>query len=522
MTPEKKLQVLLELRPAFDGYAGIPQETRLLFRGLCLSDLSDVEGLIQTSHHFLAAGTNDEPGQEPDSSSRLHRYSRVIISMETKPSTRPLYKLMRYLTKQRIAFALTLSALFMPNARKIKTSMFESRYFEDFIWRTLFANTLPAADFALVTARNHRVCSVPWNILQTAGLHSLKFVAKPVYPVLDTQGVDIFITQTPYPARVDRNTALVVRYHDAVPVFMPHAVAHKSRHEATHFYALMSNVQSGAYFACVSETTRQDLLRLFPEVRDRAITIHNMVSHHFYDEDSSVTYARQIIRSRLNLFTPEAHPPFNSIEEQEAFYNKHFGIPTFNYLLIVSTIEPRKNHSRLISAWELIRAECDPALKLVIVGSLGWDFEPIMREMRTWINQGELFVLSNVPAADLRVLYRHAAATVCPSLAEGFDYSGVEAMRSGGHVIASDIPVHREIYADAAEYFDPYCTKSLADSIKKLLFGQNASQVQEILRTNGKKVAARYLPENILPQWERFLRWVKQTSASSGQSGKLG
>jgi len=63
-----------------------------------------------------------------------------------------------------------------------------------------------------------------------------------------------------------------------------------------------------------------------------------------------------------------------------------------------------------------------------------------------------VFLLNNVPADDLRVLYRHAAATVCPSLAEGFDFSGVEAMRCGGVVLASDIPVHREVYQDAAHY----------------------------------------------------------------------
>jgi len=176
---------------------------------------------------------------------------------------------------------------------------------------------------------------------------------------------------------------------------------------------------------------------------------------------------------------------------------------------VVSTIEPRKNHRRLIAAWELIRAECNPPIKLIVVGNLGWDFEPIMRDMRTWIDQGELFVLSNVPADDLRVLYKHAAATVCPSLAEGFDYSGVESMRCGGVVIASDIAVHREVYADAAAYFDPNCTASLAATFKKVLCEQDAKQVQEQLRAHGKKVSARYLPEHILPQWLAFFKKLK-------------
>ena len=504
------------MRPALDGYAGIPQETRLLFRGVCMTDFVDVEGLLQTSHNFLASGTANKPmlGAEPDEQSRLHRYSRVIISTEAKPSAKRFGMVMRYLKKLRVALALTLSALLMPDSRKISTSWFESRYFEDFVWRTLFAKTLHATDFASVTARNYRICSVPWNVLQMAGLYSLKFAAKPVYPSLDTSGVDIFIAQTPYPARIDKTTALVVRYHDAVPVFMPHTVANKSRHEATHYYALLSNVQSGAYFACLSEVTRQDLLRLFPEVKERAVTINCMVSHHFFVEDSSAAHAHQIIRSRLNLLTPKAHPAFNNIEEQESFYRIHLEMPSVKYLLIVSTIEPRKNHTCLIEAWETIRAEIDHGIKLVVVGSLGWDIEHIMQKMRTWIDQGELFILSNVNAADLRVLYRHAAATVCPSFAEGFDFSGVESMRSGGVVIASDIPVHREIYSDAAEYFDPYCTASLVGAIKEVLYGQNASQIQERLRVNGNAVSACYLPENVLPQWEKFLQHVSQASAN--------
>ena len=40
-----KIRVLMELRPAFQGYAGIPQETRLLFRGLSAAEGVELEGL---------------------------------------------------------------------------------------------------------------------------------------------------------------------------------------------------------------------------------------------------------------------------------------------------------------------------------------------------------------------------------------------------------------------------------------------------------------------------------------------
>jgi glycosyltransferase involved in cell wall biosynthesis len=255
----------------------------------------------------------------------------------------------------------------------------------------------------------------------------------------------------------------------------------------------------------VSEATRQDLIRLFPHVADRAVTIHNMVSHEYFDENSLAEQVPEIVLARLNTQSPLTRPNFTSIEQQDNFYQKHLSVP-FKYLLMVSTIEPRKNHLTLLAAWQAIRAQLDPSIKLVIVGGLGWDVEPILQQMRSGLDQGALFVLSGVPAADLRVLYKHAAVTVCPSLAEGFDYAGVEAMCSGGVVIASDIAVHREIYVDAAEYFDPSSVTSLAYTISTVLYHSSTIEKQTILRTAGKIVSARYLAGTISPKWEAFLQ----------------
>jgi len=509
MKSDSKLRLLLEMRPALDGFAGIPQETRLLFRGLCLIDSVEVEGLLQTSLKFLAPGMDvkrniDDTRAE---SVRLNRYSRVIISLDATLSKAKIDVIFRFLKRQRVIYALFFSTVLFRGRKKIETSIFESRYFESYIWQALFAKTLHSDDFGLVTDRNFRVCTVPWNVMQSVGLDLRKFGSKPIYPVLSTPDTDILIAQTPYPARVGKHTALVVRYHDALPVFMPHAFANKSRHQATHFHALECNVRSGAYFACVSESARRDLVRIFPEAEDRAVTIHNMVSHQFYEEDSSPARVCQIIRSRSNVQL-KAVSGQNKLTDPNFFCEQRSEQLSFKYLLMVGTIEPRKNHSRLISAFEYIHAEVDPSIKLVVVGSMGWDVEPVIAEMRTWIDRGQLFVLNNVPAADLRVLYRHAAVTICPSLAEGFDFSGVECMRSGGIVIASDIPVHREVYAEAAEYFDPYSSQSLASVINKVLYEPDAVQLRTALRVSGENVSLRYLPDAILPQWGAFLNRV--------------
>ena len=118
--------------------------------------------------------------------------------------------------------------------------------------------------------------------------------------------------------------------------------------------------------------------------------------------------------------------------------------------------------------------------------------------------RGDLYVLEDVPAAELRMLYRHAQVTVCPSFGEGFDFSGIEAMRCGSVVAASDIPVHHEIFADAADYFSPYSTAKLAQSLQRLM-EPDGEQLRASLQAQGHIIADRYLPERILPQWQSFL-----------------
>ena len=174
---------------------------------------------------------------------------------------------------------------------------------------------------------------------------------------------------------------------------------------------------------------------------------------------------------------------------------------------MVCTIEPRKNHLTLLDAWELLRSQGFEGLNLVFVGSLGWDHKAILDRFSAWLQRGGLHLLEDVPSTDLRLLYRHASATVCPSFGEGFDFPGIEAMRCGGVVAASDIPVHRGVFGDACEYFSAYSAKDLARAVEALI--SNGSQPRrDALVEEGGRVAAQYLPERIMPLWGEFLRNV--------------
>src|SRR5581483_8527223 len=349
---------------------------------------------------------------------RINRYSRVIISTVERPYRMFIEQAVDWVQKG--ILSLMLSIWSMSRFRKLKLTDFQSKHFGDFMWRTLFSKSLSASDYELVASADLKILSQPWHTMHVAGLNTLSMLPWAVYPHVDTRGVDVFLAQTPFPGRVGKNTKMVVRYHDALPVFMPHTIPNKSVHQASHFYALADNVRSGAHFACVSEATRQQLLSLFPQAAERAVTIHNMVSHNYFVEDSSPERVPQIIRARLYGIEKDKQakdlrvaPQFLNLREQESFYRRALSLRPFKYLLVVSTIEPRKNHQRLLAAWEVLKAEVDPDLKLVIVGSLGWDYQQFLKVLGTWIDRGEAFMLNEVPAPDLRVLYRHAQATIC-------------------------------------------------------------------------------------------------------------
>ena len=495
------LKVLIELRPAFDGHAGIPQEARLLFRGLQGLDDIAVEGLLQSSNLVVEKGltpTEAANGAVHGSTQYIDRLSRVVISLQQGAASNRIEHLRRKVLK---LFGPLGAALGSVLGFKVALSVFDPTHFKDFVWRALFAKSLPIEDLEITTNAGFRILRWPWSLANALGV-ATSALGHALYPRLDTRGIDLMVVETPYPGRVSRGTQLVVRYHDAIPLLMPHTIKNRGFHRAMHLEALKRNAADGAWFACVSEATRQDLLSLMPGLEGRAVTIPNMISHQFVREQASSSRVPEIIWSRKNRLAPcEGGAPIDPADFEDG---------ELPYLLMVSTIEPRKNHLGLLDAWELLRSAGHEHLNLVFVGALGWEHDAIARRLAPWLVRGGLHLLEDVPATDLRLLYRHARATVCPSFGEGFDFAGVEAMRSGGVVAASDIRVHRDVYGEAAEYFSPYSASEIADGISRVIAPQNAPR-RSALIAEGERVSAQYLPASVLPQWQAFLRSISST-----------
>lgn len=134
------------------------------------------------------------------------------------------------------------------------------------------------------------------------------------------------------------------------------------------------------------------------------------------------------------------------------------------YLLYVGSLYPHKNVENMVRATKM---------NLVVVSARNVFFERFAKFLKGENAQEYVKVLTDVPDKDLFVIYKKAEAFVFPSLAEGFGLPGLEAMSAGIPLICSDIPVFREIYTDAAVYFDPGSCDDIAKKIQHILLNSN-------------------------------------------------
>jgi glycosyltransferase involved in cell wall biosynthesis len=162
------------------------------------------------------------------------------------------------------------------------------------------------------------------------------------------------------------------------------------------------------------------------------------------------------------------------------------GIPA-RYALHVGTVEPRKNVPTLLAAWRLLRAREAHPPTLVLCGGFGWKAEEVRREIAEAENEGWALHLGYVGNTELAALYRGAELVALPSFYEGFGLPAIEALAAGAPLVASDLPVLREVAGDAALYAPPGRPDLWAERIAEVLAD---SGLREDLRRRGRERAS--------------------------------
>jgi glycosyltransferase involved in cell wall biosynthesis len=182
-------------------------------------------------------------------------------------------------------------------------------------------------------------------------------------------------------------------------------------------------------------------------------------------------------------------------------------------ILWVSHYADHKNLATLLRAAEILCQETDFELVLTLDAALrSGQHTPMPATERELLARLEgVAKLAGVRSYDETwQLYREADVFVFPSLCESFGHPLVEAMASGLPIVASDIPVHREICGDAAAYFPMLDAAALADALRELM---RDAAARDILAARGVERVKEFLWEDhvarLLALWRNMAtqRW---------------
>ncbi len=139
------------------------------------------------------------------------------------------------------------------------------------------------------------------------------------------------------------------------------------------------------------------------------------------------------------------------------------------FLIYVGNAYPHKNLEKLLEAFKILKTIYKVYdLNLVIVCSRDIFWQRLTQEIGQSGLQDRVITTGYLNASDLKIIFKEAEAYIFPSLSEGFGIPGLNAMASGLPVIASGIPTLKEIYGDAALYFNPQDAGDIAAKIVKL------------------------------------------------------
>jgi len=162
-------------------------------------------------------------------------------------------------------------------------------------------------------------------------------------------------------------------------------------------------------------------------------------------------------------------------------------------LLFVSHYNYYRNFETLFRAMPILSSRLNRKVKLFLTCRLKSEENPggyrAMKAASLANNFGggeNIVELGMVPYRSLHQLYRACNVYVSPAYAESFAHPLIEAMSSGLPVVASDLPVHREICADAAIYFSRFSSEELAERVMQI---QGSPALAENLSSNGLRRA---------------------------------
>ncbi|MFQ5812563.1 MAG: glycosyltransferase family 4 protein [Anaerolineae bacterium] len=238
-----------------------------------------------------------------------------------------------------------------------------------------------------------------------------------------------------------RNCKSVITIHDLAFLLYPHFLTKES---ARYYGQIDEAVKRTDHIIADSESTKQDTIRLLG-VPEHKITV-------------------------IYLSASPIYRPVNDqaiLEQTKSKYHI-----TSDFILFVSTVEPRKNLPALLKAYRQLLDSYKAEVKLVVVGRRGWLSEEVLALVDELKLTNDVLFLGRVPVEDLLHLYNAAQLLVQPSFYEGFGLPPLEAMACGTPVVVSNVSSLPEVVGDAGLLVDPEDVSELTVAIWRVLTDQ--------------------------------------------------
>ena len=256
--------------------------------------------------------------------------------------------------------------------------------------------------------------------------------------------------------------AVAVTVHDMLPRIHPEFFTAETIRQ---FDRLLEQLRPSDHVICVSESTRRDFLSCHADIPAEQVHVTPLAaSSDLRPVQDGATL--QTLRQQLGL----------SENDQ--------------VILSLCTLEPRKNLTTLITAFEQVLRQSDGSkLKLVLAGSMGWKTTALTEQLRSSSAAHSIVVTGHIPDRQLASLYSLADAFVYPSVYEGFGLPPLEAMQCGAPVVVGNTSSLPEVVGTAAQLVDPRSPLAIAEALANLL---GSPETREQTRQAGFRQAAQF------------------------------
>ena len=250
----------------------------------------------------------------------------------------------------------------------------------------------------------------------------------------------------------------VITIHDLAFLIYPHFL---TKEGARYYGQIDRAVRHADQIIAVSESTKRDLIKRLGAPEDKISVIYEAAAPCFQPEDRTEALRHVCVRYDL----PE------------------------EFILFVSTIEPRKNVIGLLRAYRRLRDDYKLMPALVLAGSPGWLYRDVFEAVDRLDLRSHCFFLGRVRSHDLLHLYNAARCLVHPAFYEGFGLTPLEAMACGTPVIVSNVSSLPEVVGDAALLVNPEQDEEITVALWRVL---TDAALREQLRRKGLQRAAAF------------------------------